>query len=91
VLSEASAQIARAQSAGSRFRISAVARNTNGFDLTFASIAGKTYRVETKDSVLLPNWTLFSDQIFATGTSTTISDPGAAGLAQRFYRATIEP
>jgi len=78
------------QSAASRFRVSAVTKNASGFDLSFASIPGKTYRVEKKDSLLAPNWILLSDQIFATGTSISITDP-AVNLSQRYYRVALEP
>jgi hypothetical protein len=77
--------------ASSRLRITAVTRSGSDLGITFASVAGKTYRIETKDDLTLANWTLFQDQVFATGASTQITDLGAAVLLKRFYRVQIEP
>jgi len=79
------------QSAASRFRVSAATRTANDFAITFTSILGKTYRVEFRDDLASPNWTLLEDQISATGTSTQITDFGAGLLPRRFYRASVQP
>ena len=77
--------------AGSRLRITAVTRSGSDLVIAFASVVGKTYRIETKDDLSLANWTLLQDQVFATSTSTQITDLGATTLSKRFYRVLIEP
>jgi len=79
------------RSAASVLRITTLARSGNDLGLTFASVAGKTYRIESKDDLLSATWVLLEDQVFATGASTQILDSGAAALARRFYRVTLEP
>ena len=56
------------------------------------TLVGYTYRVEFTDT-LSPSasWRPLADQIFGTGGTLNITDPGAASLAQRFYRAVILP
>jgi len=75
----------------SRFRISAFAKSGTDLNLTFASVPGKTYRVEAKDNLPQATWILLEDQIFATSASTQITDLGAGVLPRRFYRASVEP
>ena len=77
--------------ASSRLRITAVTRSGSDLGITFSSVAGKTYRIETKSDLSLANWTLFQDQVFATGASTQITDLGATALLKRCYRVLIEP
>ena len=72
--------------------ISAVTRSNGDLALSFPSVAGKTYRIESKDDITLASWTLAEDQILATGPSIAITDFGvAASFLKRFYRVTIEP
>jgi hypothetical protein len=49
------------------------------------------YRVEKKDDLTLATWTLLVDQIVGTGGPLVITDPGAATLPKRFYRADVLP
>ncbi len=79
------------QSGGSRFAISAVTRGTSDVVVSFGSVAGKAYRIEFKNDLPSASWTLLADQVFATGTTTGITDYGAASLTKRFYRASLEP
>jgi titin len=60
--------------------------------LSLPTLTGRTYRVEYTDALLAPTtWRLLSDQIPGTGSTLTITDPGAATLPQRFYRALVVP
>lgn len=77
--------------ASSFFRITTVGPSGNDLALSFASVSGKTYRVEFKDDLPNASWNLFEDQVFATGGNTPMLDPGALSLSRRFYRVTIEP
>ena len=79
------------QSGASRFHISAVTRSGSDLGLTFTSFAGKTYRIEFRDDLLTPTWTLLVGQVVATSGSTSIADPGAIAMPDRYYRAALEP
>ncbi len=79
------------QSAASRFVVTAVSRSGSDLLMSFGSVAGKIYRVEFKHDLATASWTLLSDQVFATGTNTAITDYGAASLTKRFYRVALEP
>ena len=60
--------------------------------LSLTNFAGRTYRIDYADSLASPTpWRILADQIPGTGSSITITDPGATALPQRFYRAVIEP
>ena len=63
----------------------------NSCVVSFATVAGKTYRVETKDDLTLASWSLLVDQIGGTGGIIQIIDPAATTLTKRFYRVSIMP
>ncbi|HTS16672.1 MAG TPA: M12 family metallopeptidase [Verrucomicrobiae bacterium] len=71
------------------FRVTAVQESGPGVIVSFASVAGKIYRVEMKSDMTLPTWTLLADQIVGSGGTFQITDPGAAGLSKRFYRVDV--
>jgi hypothetical protein len=74
------------------FRISAFARAGNSYQISFPSVAGKTYRLEYRDDLIAGNWAPLVDGIFsASGGTLQIVDPSAAGLNKRFYRAIVVP
>ncbi len=77
--------------AGQRFCITNVARSSSDVTVTWASVAGKTYRIDSKDDLSQANWNLVQDQIVAAGASTAITNPGATALPHRFYRVALEP
>ena len=67
---------------------------TAGSDKTLSlpSLAGITYRIDYADDLLSANhWRTLADQIPGTGAAITITDPGAAALPQRYYRAMVVP
>jgi hypothetical protein len=78
-------------SASNRFRITTIARSGSDRLITFASVAGKTYRIEYKDDLLGASWILLQDQVSASGASTQITDSSAVALTHRFYRVALEP
>ncbi len=60
--------------------------------LSLPSLAGRTYRIDFADLLLGPiAWRTLADQIPGTGSLIIITDPGAAALSQRFYRAVVLP
>ena len=75
----------------SALRIGTVQQAGNNTVVGFATVAGKTYRVETKDDINLASWSLLVDQIGGTGGIMQIVDPTAATLTKRFYRVSILP
>ena len=61
--------------------------------VSFTTVAGKTYRVERKDSLLDANWVPLSNatNVSGTGSVVQVSDPqpGVRSLAKRFYRVVL--
>jgi hypothetical protein len=75
----------------SAFRVSAVQDGASGATIIFPSIAGKIYRVDMRNDMVLSPWTLLADQIVGTGGTIQIIDPSAIGLSKRFYRVYVLP
>lgn len=73
------------------FRVSAVQDGVSGTIVSFASVAGKIYRVDMRNDMVLSPWTLLVDQIVGTGGTIQIIDPSAIGLSKRFYRVDVLP
>jgi hypothetical protein len=76
----------------SAFRIKATSADTNNnFLLTFDTVAGKTYAVETNASLSVSNgWHTFTNNLLGTGGTITVSDPGALLQTNRFYRIRLQ-
>lgn len=72
-------------------RINAVTASGPDIAVTFPTVAGKIYRLETRDSFTTGAWIPLIEQFTGTGSPLTISDPGAAALGSRFYRASVLP
>jgi hypothetical protein len=70
---------------------SATQKSGSDVAVTFPSVAGKMYRIEKKDDITLATWTLLVDEVAGTGSPIVITDPGAATLPKRFYRADVLP
>jgi hypothetical protein len=75
----------------SAFRVSAVQDGVSGATISFPSAAGKIYRIEMKNDMTLPTWTLLANQLVGTGGTIQIIDPSAVGLSKRFYRVDVLP
>jgi hypothetical protein len=70
--------------------LSAIDFSTGAPRLSFTPVAGKNYRIEYSDRMSPATWTLLSS-IFATDSnSIQITDKGASGRSQRFYRLTVQ-
>ncbi|HRT09318.1 MAG TPA: hypothetical protein P5233_13135, partial [Candidatus Paceibacterota bacterium] len=64
---------------------------TNGLALiTWSSIPGCTYRLQSSDSLLSGEWTDASTNILATSDSTSASHP-VESASQRVYRVLLLP
>jgi hypothetical protein len=79
------------KSATSVFRISALDKIGTAIRVSFPSVNGKTYRLESRDDLVSGNWSVLTDQLFGTGSTLQITDPSAAGVSKRFYRVGLEP
>ncbi len=73
------------------FRVSAVQEGVSGAIISFPSVAGKIYRVDMRNDMVLSPWTLLADQLVGTGSTIQIIDPSAIGLSKRFYRVNVLP
>jgi hypothetical protein len=73
------------------FRVSTVQEGVSGAIISFPSVAGRIYRVDMRNDMVLSPWTLLVDQIVGTGSTILIIDPGAIGLSKRFYRVDVLP
>ena len=68
--------------------------STAGADklLSLSGLTGITYRIDYADDLSAANpWHTLADQIPGTGSTIPVTDPGAAALLQRFYRAVVLP
>ena len=73
--------------AGNSVRIGSLKIVGNEVTISWASVAGRTYRVAAKESLADPIWTDVSDNVTATGASTSWVDPDANRFMQRYYVA----
>ena len=58
--------------------------------LSFPTIAGKSYRLECSDNLAPDSWTIVQDNISGTGSPVTYTDPNGATLSKRFYRIVVK-
>lgn len=70
-------------------RATAIARSGNDIVVTIATVPGKTYQLETSDSLAPLSWLPLGSATTATGTSTPFTHSGGAGATKRFYRARV--
>ena len=72
-----------------RPQVTGVAPMANGgYAISFATVSGKTYRVEYKNALEESNWQQLDADLVATGESLTVEDD-LAGSSQRFYRILV--
>jgi hypothetical protein len=75
--------------ANSALRIVDTAMDVDGFEISFTSVAGKKYRVESTDTLPATSWTVVADNVVGTGATMRVIDDSAATAAQRFYRVML--
>ena len=82
-------------SAASRLAITATALVPNGtnrdFRLTFPSVSGVVYRVESSASLAPGSWTALGADLTGSGAALQATDPAANTRAKRFYRVEVIP
>jgi hypothetical protein len=79
------------KNATSALRISGMDKVGTAMRVSFPSVNGKTYRLESRDDLSSGSWSVLTDQVFGTGNTLQITDPSAAGVTKRFYRVVVEP
>jgi len=59
--------------------------------ITFSSVAGKFYRVESSDDLIAGSWSTIEDNVLGTGANVAVTNFNAADLPQRTYRVRLLP
>lgn len=75
-------------SAASVFRVTGVVRNGGNVEVSFSSVAGRSYQLETSATLLSGPWMDAGSAVEATGPATMISVPASG--ERRFYRVRVE-
>jgi glycosidase len=75
-------------SAASVFRVTGVLRNGGSVEVSFSSVAGLTYQLETSTTLLDGSWSDTGVPLEAVGASSMISAPVDGG--RRFYRVRVK-
>jgi hypothetical protein len=75
-------------SAASVFRVTGIARDGGTVEVTFTSVAGRIYQLETSTTLEAGSWSDTGDLFEAEGSSSTIAVPAEGG--RRFYRVRVE-
>jgi len=76
-------------SAASVFRVSGIARAGAEVQVSFASVPGKTYQLETSTTLEAGSWSDVGDPFTATAANTMLAHPSAGGAERRFYRVRV--
>ncbi len=78
--------------ATSSLRVDAVAHDagTGAITLSIPTVNGRVYRIEFNDNLADPNgWMTLQNNVIGTGSDVAVTDPGASGEPDRFYRAVV--
>lgn len=67
---------------------SVVGKITGGFQISFATVAGRNYQVEVRDGLVSGDWTALGDPLAGDGSTKTVND--LTELPQRFYRVKVD-
>jgi hypothetical protein len=78
-------------SPNSVLRVSSLTNSGNDVSVMVASIAGKTYQLETSPSLAPGSWANVGSPVTATGAATLIQHIGGGSSATRFYRVRVVP
>ena len=73
----------------SRLAISAIARSGADVVLTFPSIPGRYYRLETSTSLAPNSWSFVSNSIMATSSNSSFTHANGSSDPKRFYRIRV--
>jgi hypothetical protein len=70
-------------------RVTQVSVTATGFHLTWETVAGRRYQVQTSETLTPAIWQNLGNAITSTGTSLSLDDD-RTGRTQRFYRVVVE-
>lgn len=80
------------RSATNALRITAITRTGDDFDITFTTVLGKRYRVESTVNLAGGTWIILEDNVHGTGDEVTITDFNVGDLGpNHFYHVQIIP
>jgi hypothetical protein len=77
--------------AASVLHLSGVSINGPDILVSFTTVQGVTYRLDTRSSFGSGYWSILADQLLGTGGLLQLTDPGAATLPAGFYRLEARP
>jgi fibronectin type 3 domain-containing protein len=77
--------------AASALAVSQVQPSGSDLVVSFASVVGRSYRVDRSDTLQPGSWTPVQTNIAGTGGAVQITDVGAAAQSRRFYRLVLLP
>jgi hypothetical protein len=76
---------------GSLFHVTTVQPSGNDYLVSFTSVIGKVYDVESCTDLVSGAWGVVTNNLAGNNSLIQITDPGAASVPQRFYRARLTP
>jgi hypothetical protein len=77
--------------ARSAFRVSGVARGTDGISVRIATLPGRLYHLQRRADLAAGTWTTIRSNILATANETVLVDSDAGSLQRAFYRVVLVP
>ncbi|MGZ4966574.1 MAG: M12 family metallopeptidase [Chthoniobacterales bacterium] len=72
-------------------RLTSVVKQGNGIQLSFPSVTGRIYQLESRADLINGSWQPLIDGIAGTGASVQVVDAQGAGIGRRFYRLRVVP
>jgi hypothetical protein len=69
--------------------ITGVSRSGANILISFTSVAGRLYRVESKEGLAGLSWAVVADNLPGTGAVVTVTNAGVANQLSRFYRVKL--
>jgi hypothetical protein len=76
--------------AASVLKVGEVAASGNDIVVSFATVSGRTYRLERSDTLQGDSWTAVQSGIAGTGSIVQVTDANAAAQTRRFYRVVVQ-
>jgi fibronectin type 3 domain-containing protein len=74
----------------SLLKVGQMQESGNDMVISFATVLGKTYRVERSDTLQGESWVTVQDSIAGTGGTVQVTDAGGAVQPKRFFRVVVQ-